>query len=290
MAATVGGFQHILCPIDFSKHSRAALRVAAALALRGRGRVTALYVSDPLLDAAAAAAAYDTRALKAKAERELRDFVRRAGLPDVPVQCAMAPGPPATTITAFAERREATLIVIGSHGLTGAHKWLLGSITEAVLKKATIPVLVVPRRVPKGKALAQWPGPTALVAVDLTDYRAADVKALRGVLKLFGVRPMFLHVMQPVAFPSWFRSPGTRQSDTEAHAALRTLAGKVGVKADCQLLFGDPADEIAAAAASARAGLVILKLRRAPRFTGPRRGSITYRVAARGTTPVLAVP
>jgi nucleotide-binding universal stress UspA family protein len=291
MATTAGGFQHILCPIDFSKHSRAALRVAAELASRGRGRVTALYVSDPLLDAAAAAAAYDTRAMKAQSLKELRQFVGKSDAADVPIDCMMAPGEPAATITSVAERRDATLVVMGSHGLTGPHKWLLGSTTEHVLRRSSVPVLIVPRKVPKGKKLGSWPGQRALVAVDLIDYRPADVKALQATLKLFKARPIFLHVMQPVAFPSWFRAKAAHErSDTDAHSALRALAAKVGVKADCQLLFGDPADEIAAASASARAGLVILKLRRAPRLTGPRRGSVTYRVAAVGAAPVLALP
>jgi hypothetical protein len=117
------------------------------------------------------------------------------------------------------------------------------------------------------------------------------VKSIRVALKQFGVRPSYVHVMPPVAFPAWFRlRQGTDTQATAAHTALRRVADKVGVKADCQLLFGDPADELAAAAASARSGLVILKLRKGPRFTGPRRGSITYRLAAGGTTAVLAVP
>ena len=292
MAATAGGFDHILCPIDFSKHSRTALRVAAELASRGGGRVTALYVSDPLLDAAAAAAAYDTRALKAQAQKELQQFVRRARLsPDVRVECTMAPGAAGATITAFAERHAATMIVMGSHGLTGPHKWLLGSVAEQVLRKTAVPVLLVPQRMPRGKALERWPGTTAVIGVDLAETGASAVKVLRATVRQFGIRPTFVHVLRPVAFPSWLGSRHIRRAEsTRAQSAIRALADKVAMKADCRLLWGDPADEIAAAAANVGTGLVILTLRRGPRFTGPRRGSITYRVAARGATAVLAVP
>ena len=47
------GFRSILCPVDFSDHSRLALRYAAAIARRSHGRLSILYVNDPLLIAAA---------------------------------------------------------------------------------------------------------------------------------------------------------------------------------------------------------------------------------------------
>ena len=41
-------------------------------------------------------------------------------------------------------QRRADLIVMGSHGLSGVQRLMLGSVTEEVLKTAAIPVLVVP--------------------------------------------------------------------------------------------------------------------------------------------------
>ena len=46
-------FRSILCPVDFSALSKVALQHAAAFAKRSGGRLTVLYVSDPLLTAAA---------------------------------------------------------------------------------------------------------------------------------------------------------------------------------------------------------------------------------------------
>ena len=42
-------FRRILCPVDFSACSRAALRYAAALARRQEGELTVLFVNDPEL-------------------------------------------------------------------------------------------------------------------------------------------------------------------------------------------------------------------------------------------------
>jgi nucleotide-binding universal stress UspA family protein len=58
--------------------------------------------------------------------------------------CLTALGRPAREIVKAARQRRADLIVMGSHGLTGVRKLMLGSVTEEVLKTAAIPVLVVP--------------------------------------------------------------------------------------------------------------------------------------------------
>jgi nucleotide-binding universal stress UspA family protein len=53
-------------------------------------------------------------------------------------------GPPGETIVAEAERLEADLIIIGSHGHGAFHKMLVGSTSGDVLRKARIPVMVIP--------------------------------------------------------------------------------------------------------------------------------------------------
>ena len=52
----LGGFQSILCPVDFSTPSRIALQHAYALTRRGGGTLTVMYSDGPMLAAAGAAA------------------------------------------------------------------------------------------------------------------------------------------------------------------------------------------------------------------------------------------
>jgi nucleotide-binding universal stress UspA family protein len=142
------GRMKLLCPVDFSGASRAALRHAANIADKSRGTVEVLFVNDPLLTAAAAAA-YDARGLARSAETALKAFVRRTlpgGTPSRAgaVTCTTALGRPAREIVKAARLGRADLIVMGSHGLGGVQKLLLGSVTEEVLKTAAVPVLVVP--------------------------------------------------------------------------------------------------------------------------------------------------
>lgn len=55
-------------------------------------------------------------------------------------------GNPAEEITKAAARLRSDLIVMGTLGLTGATKRLLGSTTQGVRERTTVPVLAIPRR------------------------------------------------------------------------------------------------------------------------------------------------
>src|SRR6185436_71159 len=70
------GFRSVLCPVDFSEHSRQALRYAEAMAGRSGGAMTVTYANDPLLIAAAAAALHDRQVAK-RSLRELESFVNQ---------------------------------------------------------------------------------------------------------------------------------------------------------------------------------------------------------------------
>ena len=138
-------FRSILCPVDFSEHSREALRQAAAVAAPGRGRVTALFVNDPLL-VAAAAAAYDARALDASTDAELRRFVSTS-LPAAAasrVRYATSTGKPGQQIVRLAASQGVDLIVMGTHGMGAAGRLFFGSVTDYVLRHAAVPLLAVP--------------------------------------------------------------------------------------------------------------------------------------------------
>ena len=62
------------CPVVFSGHSRQALRYAAMLVSRNRGRLIAIFVEDPML---VEAVAYDEETLIKKGRAALREFVER---------------------------------------------------------------------------------------------------------------------------------------------------------------------------------------------------------------------
>lgn len=53
---------------------------------------------------------------------------------------------PAATITDAAASKGAEMIVMCSHGRSGAARWLLGSVADRVVRAATVPVHLVPVR------------------------------------------------------------------------------------------------------------------------------------------------
>jgi universal stress protein A len=142
-----GPVTSILCPVDFSDHSRDALGLGVRLAIATGARLTALYVEDPLL-AAAAKRWYDEQAIERQTESELRQFLTAASDSALPPEVAVEihEGNPVDTICSVAKRDGCDLIVMSTQGVTGARKMLFGSTTEGVLRHARVPVMVVPPR------------------------------------------------------------------------------------------------------------------------------------------------
>lgn len=62
---------------------------------------------------------------------------------DADVRTAVVTGDPAGKIVDYANEHEVDLIVVGNHGRTGATRVLLGSVAEAVSRRAAVPVTIV---------------------------------------------------------------------------------------------------------------------------------------------------
>jgi nucleotide-binding universal stress UspA family protein len=77
---------------------------------------------------------------------ELNELVTQLVDADVNARALMAQGDPVKTILREAERLDAELIVVGSHGHGMMFDAMVGSVSAGVLRKSTIPVLVVPVR------------------------------------------------------------------------------------------------------------------------------------------------
>ena len=65
---------------------------------------------------------------------------------DVPIETAVLSGDPYKRIREYADENEVDLIVMGTHGRTGVDRYLLGSVTEKVVRTADQPVLTVRMR------------------------------------------------------------------------------------------------------------------------------------------------
>jgi nucleotide-binding universal stress UspA family protein len=61
----------------------------------------------------------------------------------VDIETVLRQGAPHTTILEYADEADVDLIVMGTHGRSGIHRYLLGSVTERVVRTADAPVLTV---------------------------------------------------------------------------------------------------------------------------------------------------
>ena len=123
-------FRDVLFATDFSEASRLAGRTAAELARHFGARLHVLHVVPPVTDPTPA-----PEALRAAAA-ELG-----AGPSVVTV---IASGRTASQIVDYARRHAVDLIGLGTHGRTGVSRAILGSVAEAVVRRASCRVLTVP--------------------------------------------------------------------------------------------------------------------------------------------------
>ncbi|MFC5134593.1 MULTISPECIES: universal stress protein [Haloferacaceae] len=68
-----------------------------------------------------------------------------AALGDVETATAIEVGTPHSAVLRYADDREVDAIVMGTHGRTGVERYLLGSVTEKVVRMADVPVLTIRR-------------------------------------------------------------------------------------------------------------------------------------------------
>ena len=143
-----GTFKNILCGIDFSDCSFAALDYALALADRASGHVTAVNVVewtpvgyDPLVGPPTDLAGYRMSAA-ANARERLTKAIATAST-DIPVRKVVTSGKPHHELPRIAKDEGADLIVLGIHGHNPIDRFFFGSTVEPIVRHAECPVLTV---------------------------------------------------------------------------------------------------------------------------------------------------
>jgi nucleotide-binding universal stress UspA family protein len=140
-------FTHILIPLDGSEFSEHALAPARSLAETSGARITLLTVimqfpasrlQVPVLDQSG----------EARGRQYLEDVrATHLGAAVVPVTLVVTHGMPAERIAEVAIESQADLIIMSTHGTTGA-RYTLGSTAWKILQDAPCPVLLIPAHRP----------------------------------------------------------------------------------------------------------------------------------------------
>ncbi|MFI5360943.1 MAG: universal stress protein [Elusimicrobiota bacterium] len=272
--------KRLLVAADMSASALAALDAAKMLALQWDAALEIVHVEAPplppiwgpygALPPGRGEAASDERpALAAK----LR--AAAAGFPPERVKFRTVRGWPAASLLELARPERADLMVMGTHGYSGLDRLLTGSVSEAVIRRARIPVLAVPETADAAgiaRVLAPWNG---------RPYATRALRWARDLARGLCATLDVLHVSEP----------GMASVETWASLDARMLA-LLGPGADWSLRArkGDSRRRIIEEANSGRYGLVVLSAHRRRFGADFALGSTIERLLRHSEIPVLAVP
>ena len=139
--------KNILVPLDFSKHSQAALNRAIILAQELQAKLLLVHV----ITAPATTVPFPYRAqyyneLEEEAVRVMKRLLRRKKVTTEDYRLIILRGDDAAQlIVQQATKSRSSMIVMGSQGRTGLLRLILGSVAEKTLRYAKCPILIVKR-------------------------------------------------------------------------------------------------------------------------------------------------
>jgi nucleotide-binding universal stress UspA family protein len=139
------GIRKIIVPSDFTVFSDHALEYAVVIAKRFRASLLIMHVIEPftysVTDMMQVVDHYVP--LKTIAQPMLENLQNRASKVGVKSSNFVTKGTPYLEIIKKARKEGADLIVMGTHGRTGAKHLLMGSVAERVVRMAPCPVLTL---------------------------------------------------------------------------------------------------------------------------------------------------
>lgn len=183
----------ILCPVDFSAGSNAALELATRLAITHGSELMVAHAwqypglasTEPMLGGRVIKLAIEDekRGLEAACEHARKLGAKR-------VTSRFLEGVPWHQLVELAQHENVDLVVMGTHGRTGLARLLIGSVAEQVVRHSPVSVLVV-RGNPDGPQFDH-----VLCAVDFSEDSPRIVERAEAFLAPGGTGLELLHVVQ----------------------------------------------------------------------------------------------
>ena len=139
--------QKIVCALDLSEHRKLVAEYATMLAKMSGASIVAVYAAPTLTQYTGFHVPPNTidsfvGEIVSGAEKAMTDFVTEH-FPEVQVKAEVVVGYAAEEILSLAEKEDADLIVMGTHGRKGIDRILFGSVAEKVVKNSSRPVLTI---------------------------------------------------------------------------------------------------------------------------------------------------
>jgi len=149
----MAAMNRILVPIDFSEHSKNALRYAVEFNRSFRAELVLLYVVEPVIypaDFSFGQVALPSMEgeLRERGQHQLETLSEREVPAEMTSRCVIRSGKPFLEIVNLASEEQMDLIIIASHGHSGIEHLLFGSTAEKVIRRSVCPVLSI-RSIPR---------------------------------------------------------------------------------------------------------------------------------------------
>jgi len=282
--------QNILFATDFSSSSEAALPYALSVARAYDSQVYVAHVIRPDLFQLVPPEEAETlqKSTQRHAEEQMAGLLISGRLRDVPHKVVIREGPLWAITQELIDEYQVDLVVVGTHGRTGARKLLLGSAAEEVFRLSPCPVLTV------GPHVSGAPPPRAHIRRLLlaTDFSAQSERAASYALSLaqeHEAHITLLHVVKEA------RDLSDRNRAVLVEFFTRRLQGLLPAGADlwCQpeirVEFGEPSEVILQSAVEEESDLLVLGIRRSGNFSGHLPPATAYKVVCQSLCPVLTV-
>jgi nucleotide-binding universal stress UspA family protein len=241
--------------------------------------VSAAETSDVRYYDYAAAARAERRHLEPLAER-----VRAAGLP---CEVVVRPGLPADQILNYTRERAVDRIVMGTHSPGPIGKLLVGSVAEAVLRSATVPVSIIGPDVVDGdyRGFATY---TILCAVSLQETSATVAAFAAELAAQHHARLILQRVVRPQDCAELLDGRSLDEMEAGMLALVPSpLRGKISV--ETIVVPGDPTEELLYQSRAQQADLVVLGAQGASAFAAVTRHGVVYKVLAHALCPVITL-
>ncbi len=208
---------------------------------------------------------------------------------DAGLQCEVVvrPGLAADQILAFAREREIDRIVMGTHSPGPIGKLLVGSVAEAVLRTAKVPVFIVGPQVVDG-SFRNFATRTILCAASLHEASGPVVAFASDLAHEHNARLILQHVIRPQDRSDVLASHTLDEIETNLMQLVpQKLRNKIAVQTI--VVPGDPTEELLYQSRTQQADLIVLGAQGASAFAAITRHGVVYKVLAHSPCPVITM-
>jgi len=267
-----------------------AFAFALALAKEFGSDLILFHAYDALVVAASETSGiryYDYAAAARSEKQHLEPLARRVREADITCEVVVRPGLPADEILAFTREREIDRIVMGTHSPGPIGKLLVGSVAEAVLRTACLPVYIIGPEVVDG-SYRNFATRTILCATSLHEASTVVAAFAAELAAQHKARLILQHVIRPQERAELLAG---RSLDEVEAGMLALVPGKLQNQIAIQTIVvpGDPTEELLYQSNAQQADLIVLGAQGASAFAAITRHGVVYKVLAHAHCPVITL-